>query len=443
MQFAARKNAAAAPAKPRSNYRWMICLLLFAITTINYMDRNILGVLKPTIQGDLHFTETDFGNIIFFFSMAYAVGYAGMGWLTDRIGVRLGLAAAALLWCLASTAHGMVTSVTGFMLARVVLGLGEGGNFPTCIKTVAVWFPVRDRALATGLFNSGSNIGAMLAPLIGAAVVALVGWQAAFYITGAVGLIWVGFWLIAYRSPVDHPRISPSELAYIQQDPEVVNQKVPWVKLLAYPGTWVYLLGAVLTNPAWWFYNNWVPSFLNSKFHVSLFAVGLPLVLIYLMTDIGSIGGGWISSTLIKSGIDVFTARKIALLTCALCTVPVFLAPQLDSMWGAVLLIGLAMAAHQGFSANLFTLVSDTMPQDAIASAVGLGGGVSSVAGAFSAAVIGRVLDATGNNYTMVFFACASVYVIAVGAVHLILPRHRAEILAAGASELAVGPTVD
>jgi MFS transporter, ACS family, hexuronate transporter len=443
MQFSARKSAAATPAKPRSNYRWMICLLLFAITTINYMDRNILGVLKPTIQGDLHFTETDFGNIIFFFSMAYAVGYAGMGWLTDRIGVRLGLAAAALLWCLASTAHGMVTSVTGFMLARVVLGLGEGGNFPTCIKTVAVWFPVRDRALATGLFNSGSNIGAMLAPLIGAAVVALAGWQAAFYVTGAVGLIWVGFWLIAYRNPADHPRISPGELAYIEQDPEVVNQKVPWVKLLAYPGTWVYLLGAVLTNPAWWFYNNWVPSFLNSKFHVSLFAVGLPLVLIYLMTDIGSIGGGWISSTLIKSGVDVFTARKIALLTCALCTVPVFLAPQLDSMWGAVLLIGLAMAAHQGFSANLFTLVSDTMPRDAIASAVGLGGGVSSIAGAFSAAVIGRVLDATGNNYTMVFFACASVYVIAVGVVHLILPTHRVEILAAGAPELAVGPTVD
>src|ERR1700730_7538200 len=206
-------------AKPASNYRWVICGLLFVITTINYMDRNILGVLKPTIQSDLQFTETDFGNIIFFFSTAYAIGYAGMGWLTDKVGIRLGLAAAAILWCLASTAHGMVSSVAGFIVARIVLSLGlcEGGNFPTCIKTVATWFPVRDRAFATGIFNSGSNIGAMVAPLIGALMVALSGWQAAFYVTGLIGLVWVVFWLINYRSPAEHPRVSPSELAYIDQ----------------------------------------------------------------------------------------------------------------------------------------------------------------------------------------------------------------------------------
>lgn len=417
-------------ARPASNYRWIICGMLFAITTINYMDRNILGVLKPTIQGDLHFTETDFGNIIFFFSIAYAIGYAGMGWLTDKIGIRLGLAAAAIAWCLASTAHGLVSSVTGFILARIVLGLGEGGNFPTCIKTVATWFPVRDRALATGIFNSGSNIGAMLAPLIGALVVALSGWQAAFYVTGMIGLIWVAFWLVNYRSPDEHPRVTPSELAYINQDPEVATEKVPWSKLLTYPGTWVYIAGGVLTNPAWWFYNNWVPSFLNSKFHVSLFAVGLPLVLIYLLTDVGSIAGGWVSGKLIKGGMDVFPARKITLLICASCTVPVFLAPQTDSMWIAVVLIGIAMAAHQGFSANLFTLVSDTMPRGAVGSTVGLAGGISAIAGAFSAAVIGRVLDATGNNYTVVFFACASVYMIATAIIHLILPRRRTSIIA-------------
>ena len=272
MDFA--RPAPTASAKPASNYRWVVCLLLFVITTINYMDRNILGVLKPTIQGDLHFTETDFGNIIFFFSIAYALGYVGMGWLTDKIGIRLGLAVAAIVWCVASTAHGMVSSVGGFILARIVLGLGEGGNFPTCIKTIASWFPARDRALATGLFNSGSNIGAMLAPLIAALVVSLANWQAAFYFTGAIGLIWVVWWLMSYRAPAEHPSVTPSELAYIEQDPEVAVQKVPWALLLTYPGTWVYLLGAVLTNPAWWFYNNWVPSFLNSKFHVTLFACG-------------------------------------------------------------------------------------------------------------------------------------------------------------------------
>jgi ACS family hexuronate transporter-like MFS transporter len=425
------ETAISAIDKPSTRYRWVICGLLFVITTINYMDRNILGVLKPTIQGDLHFTETDFGNIIFFFSIAYAMGYAGMGWLTDKIGVRLGLAAAAVLWCLASTAHGMVASVSGFIVARIVLGLGEGGNFPTCIKTIATWFPVRDRAFATGIFNSGSNIGAMLAPLIGALVVSLAGWQAAFYVTGLIGLLWVVFWLVSYRDPAHHPKVSPSELAYINRDPEVATQSVPWAKLLTYPGTWVYIAGGVLTNPAWWFYNNWVPSFLNSKFHVSLFAVGLPLVLIYLLTDVGSIAGGWISSRLIKGGMDVFPARKITLLICALCTLPVFMAPQLDSMWAAVVLIGIAMAAHQGFSANLFTLVSDTMPRSAVASAVGLGGAISSIAGAFSAAAVGRVLDATGNNYTVVFFVCASVYVIATAVIHFILPRKRTSMVAA------------
>jgi len=419
--------------KPKTKYRWTICLLLFIITSINYMDRNILGVLKPTIQGDLHFTETDFGNIIFFFSIAYAIGYAGMGWLTDKVGVRIGFAVAAILWCVASASHGMVASVSGFIVARIVLGLGEGGNFPTCIKTVATWFPVRDRAFATGLFNSGSNIGAMLAPLIGAAVVAMAGWQAAFYVTGAVGLIWVAFWLINYHNPSEHPNVSQQELDYIRQDPDVPARKVPWAELLTYRGTWVFLAGAVLTNPAWWFYNNWVPSFLNAKFHVSLFAVGLPLVAIYLVTDVGSIAGGWLSSRLIGYGMDVFSARKLTLLICALCTLPVFLAPQVDSMWIAVLLIALAMAAHQGFSANLFTLVSDTMPNDAVASTVGLGGGISAIAGAFSAAVIGRVLDATGGNYTLVFFACASVYVIAVVIIHLILPRTRTAIVIARA----------
>lgn len=425
---AARSPAGHAP--PAGHYRWVIIGLLFVITTINYMDRNLLGVLKPTIQGDLHFNETDYGEIVFAFSMAYAAGYASMGAFTDWVGVRIGLAVAAIVWCVASTAHGLVTSVAGFTVARIALGLGEGGNFPSCIKSVAAWFPVRDRALATGVFNSGSNIGGLVAPLIAAFVTAYWGWQAAFYVTGGVGFIWVIFWLLMYRRPEEHPKVSQAELAYIKSDPEVPARKIPWIELLRYPGTWVYLIPAILTNPVWWFYNNWVPSFLFTKFHVNLLALGVPLVVIYLMTDVGSVGGGWLSGRLIKAGLGVFTARKLALLACACCTVPVFLAPDVASIWVAVLLIGLAMAAHQGFSANLFTLVSDTMPQEAVAGAVGLGGCVSSILSGFSAIVVGRVLDATHNNYTIVFFVGASAYVVATLAVHLLLPKHRGDLIA-------------
>jgi MFS transporter, ACS family, hexuronate transporter len=420
-----------AVATPAGHYRWMIIGLLFVITTINYMDRNLLGVLKPTIQGDLHFSETDYGNIVFAFSMAYAAGYASMGAFTDKVGVRIGLAVAAMVWCAASTAHGLVTSVAGFTAARIALGLGEGGNFPTCIKSVATWFPVRDRALATGVFNSGSNVGGLVAPLIAAFVTVNWGWQTAFYVTGLVGFIWVAFWLVMYRAPEEHPKVSGAELAYIRSDPEVPMKHIPWAQLLRYPGTWVYITGGLLTNPVWWFYNNWVPSFLFTKFHVNLLALGLPLVAIYLMTDVGSIAGGWLSGRLIKHGFGVFTARKLALLACACCTVPVFLAPMVDAIWISVLLIGLAMAAHQGFSANLFTLVSDTMPNGAIAGAVGLGGCISSVASGFSAAVVGRVLDATNNNYEIVFFVGAGAYVVATLAIHLILPKHRNDLISA------------
>jgi ACS family hexuronate transporter-like MFS transporter len=430
-QTPARQEAAAAAtvAAPAGHYRWVIIGLLFVITTINYMDRNLLGVLKPTIQGDLHFNEADYGNIVFAFSMAYAAGYASMGAFTDKVGARIGLAVAAMIWCAASTAHGLVTSVTGFAIARIVLGLGEGGNFPTCIKAVATWFPVRDRALATGIFNSGSNVGGLVAPLIAAFVTATWGWQAAFYVTGLVGFIWVAFWLAMYRSPEQHSKVSAAELAYIRSDAEVPSLTVPWTKLLRFPGTWTYIVGGALTNPVWWFYNNWVPSFLFSKFHVNLLALGLPLVVIYLMTDVGSIYGGWLSGRLIKAGFGVFSARKLALLACACCTVPVFLAPMVGSIWLAVLLIGLAMAAHQGFSANLFTLVSDTMPRSAVAGAVGIGGCISSILGGFSAVVVGHVLDATHDNYTLVFFAGAGAYVLATLAVHLMLPKHRTDLI--------------
>jgi ACS family hexuronate transporter-like MFS transporter len=324
-----------------------------------------------------------------------------------------------------------VTGVTGFIFARIALGIGEGGNFPTCIKSVATWFPVRDRAFATGIFNSGSNVGGLVAPLIAAFVTSLWGWQAAFYVTGIVGFIWVGFWWVMYRAPEEHPKVSAAELAYIHSDQDVPAKPIPWSRLLRYPGTWTYIIGAVLTNPVWWFYNNWVPSFLFSKYHVNLMALGLPLVVIYLMTDVGSIFGGWVSGRFIKAGFGVFTSRKLALLGCALCTVPVFMAPDADSIWVSVLLIGLAMAAHQGFSANLFTMVSDTMPKGAVAGAVGLGGSISSVLSGFSAIFVGRLLDATHNNYTLLFFIGAAAYVVATLVIHFLLPRHRADLIGA------------
>ncbi len=239
----------------------------------------------------------------------------------------------------------------------------------------------------------------------------------------------MALWLTIYREPDERPKVSVSELAYIKSDPEVPSRKIPWVELLRYPGTWTYMVGAVLTSPVWWFYNNWVPSFLKSRFDVNLMALGLPLVVIYLMTDAGSIGGGWLSSKLISRGIDVFAARKIALLACACCTLPVFMAPMVGSMWVATVLIGLAMAAHQGFSANLFTLVSDTMPKNAVAGAVGIGGCVSAIVGGFSATVIGRVLDATNNNYTLVFFVGAGIYVVATALIHFMLPKSRADLI--------------
>lgn len=419
-----------------SNVRWLVIGLLFVVTTVNYMDRNLLAVLKPTIQGDLHFSETEYGNIVFAFSLAYAAGYAGMGAFTDRVGVRLGLAVAAMVWSVASAAHGLVFSVSGFVMARIVLGISEGGNFPTCIKSVATWFPLKDRAFATGLFNSGSNIGGLLAPLIAAFITAYWGWHAAFYVTGGVGLVWVAVWLAAYREPEAHPRVDASELAYIRSDADQAPQsgRVPWLHLFRYSGTWGYLIGGVLTNPVWWFYNNWVPSFLFSKFHINLLALGLPLVVIYLMTDVGSIGGGWLSGRLMRAGFSLSASRKLALLTCAVFTIPVFLAPMTDHIWVAVLLIGLAMAAHQGFSANLYTLVSDSLPKEAVGGAVGLGGGISSVLSGFSAVVVGRVLDATHDNYTLVFFVGAAVYVLAVLLIHLLMPKGTRPVAARSAA---------
>ena len=408
-------------------YRWTICALLFVITTINYMDRQVIGILKPVLSHDLGWNEIDYGNIVFFFQLAYAAGYVGMGRFMDLVGVRFGLSVAVTVWSLAAAAHGLARTVFGFGAARFALGIGEGGNFPAAIKTVGTWFPVRERALATGVFNAGSNVGALLTPILVPWIAVSFGWQVAFYATGLVGFVWLAVWLLLYRQPEQTRRLSRSELAYIRSDRETVSTHVPWLTLFRYRGTWAFVVGTFLTSPVWWFYLFWVPDFLHKAHGLNLTALGPPLVAIYLMTDVGSVGGGWLSSTLIRRGVEVLAARKIALLVCAVLVVPIFLAPRVESLWLATFLIGLAASAHQGFSANLFTLVSDTMPRGAISSVVGLGGMAGAIGGMGVAQAAGYVLQYTGS-YVPLFTAAAGAYLLAILLMHLILPRRRAAL---------------
>ena len=414
-------------------YRWTVCALLFFITTINYMDRQVIGVLKPVLQKELGWSEIDYGNIVFFFQLAYAAGYVGMGRFMDLVGVRFGMTVAVTIWSLAAAAHGLVRSVFGFGLARFMLGIGEGGNFPAAIKTVSDWFPVRERALSTGLFNAGSNVGALVTPILVPWLTITFGWQAAFYVTGLVGFVWLAVWLLIYRRPEEQPRLSADELAYIRSDPEFRTEKLPWLQLLRYRGTWAFVIGTFLTSPVWWFYLFWVPDFLFKAHGLNLTSLGPPLVVIYLMTDVGSVGGGWLSSALIKRGMGVLTARKLSLLICALLVVPVFYAPRVESLWLATFLIGLAASAHQGFSANLFTVVSDTMPRSAVSSVVGLGGMAGAIGGMFVAQAAGYVLQMTGS-YVPLFSCAAGSYLLAILIMHLVLPRHRSELIAAEAA---------
>lgn len=421
-------RAAVVPA-PAGRYRWTICALLFASTTICYMDRQIFGLLKPTLDLELGWSETVYGDVIATFSLMYACGYLFGGRLMDRIGVRRGLSLAVGAWSVSAALHGLMTTALGFKFARGALGLAEGGNFPASIKAVREWFPPRERAFATGLFNAGSNIGAIVTPISLPFIVALVGWRAAFLIAGALGLIWVALWLRFYDTPERQRRLSAEELAYIKSGDGDVDApapaRVPWLSLFAYRGTWAYAIGMLLTSPVWWFYLNWVPGFLHQRFGVDMMASIAPLVTIYLIADIGSIFGGWISSRLIKGGMPTLRARMIAMLCMAMCPIPVALVSGVSGMWPAVLLIALAAAGHQGLSANLYTVVSDTLPAGAVSSVIGIGGFAAGVTGMFVAMAVGRILDATGGNYMVLFIGAAAAYPLAVLVMALILRRPR------------------
>ena len=406
-----------------SRYRWRICALLFFATTINYIDRQVIGLLKPTLMTDLHWSEIDFSNIQAAFTAAYAIGYAGGGWFMDRVGVRFGYAAAVLGWSLAAMGHTLARTAMSFSAARFGLGLAEGGNFPAAIKTVSEWFPKKERALVTGIFNSGCNIAVMLTPLFVPLIADNWGWPYAFLVTGALGLVWIVAWSIMYRSPQEHPRVSRAELELIQNDPPDPVVKISWLELLRYRQTWAFTAGIVLVSPVWWFYLFWVPGFLHDKYGLNLKDFGPPLVTIYLIASVGSVVGGWLSSWLLKRGCSLNAARKTALLACAVCVVPVFAAASVSNLWVATILIGIAAAAHQGFSANLYTLVSDTAPRYAVSSIVGIGGAASAIAGMFSAKVTGYILEWT-HSYVLLFGASSVMYLIAVLVMHLINPRH-------------------
>jgi len=404
------------------NYRWRICAMLLAATTISYIDRQVLGVLAPFLQEKIGWTELQYSGIVTAFQAAYAIGLLCAGAVIDRFGTRIGYAIAIGIWSLAAMSHSLATGAISFAVARFALGLGEAGNFPAAIKAVAEWFPQRERALAAGIFNSGSNIGAIAAPLLVPIVAAQWGWQAAFLCTGALSATWLTVWLFTYRTPDQEPRLSPAERAHIGTEPSGPARRVPWSHLLRHRQTWAFAAAKFITDPIWWFFLFWLPKFLHAEYGLGLLELGAPLITIFLLADAGSIAGGWLAGRLIRRGLSVNRARKTTMLVCALLVLPVMFAAKASHLWLAVALVGLATAAHQGWSANVYTLTSDLFPRHAVASVVGIGGFAGAVGGMLISTVIGLLLQATGS-YVPVFLLAGGAYVLAWIVVQLLVPR--------------------
>ncbi len=416
-------TGAGVTAEPKpGNVRWIVVALLFAAMVINYVDRQMIGVLKPTLSAEFGWSETDYANIIFWFQATYALAYVAFGRIIDRVGARWGYALAFTIWTIGHFGHAAAKSLGGFIIARMVLGVGEGGGFPGGIKAVAEWFPKKERALATGVFNAGTNIGAIVTPLVVPAITLAYGWQMAFIVTGIASLVWLPLWLIFYRRPRDHKMVQPAELAHIESDPPDSAEKIGWGRLFFVKETWAYALGKFLIDPIWWMFLFWLPDFLGKRHGLDLKSFGIPLVIIYLMSDVGSVTGGWLSSTMMKRGYSLNRSRKLAMLICAVCALPVGFAAFADQLWIAVAIIGLATAAHQGFSANLYTLPSDVFPRAAVGSVVGIGGMVGAFGGMAMAQYAGYVLEKIGS-YTPIFVVAASVYLLALLVVHLLSPK--------------------
>jgi ACS family hexuronate transporter-like MFS transporter len=419
----------------KTNYRWVVVALLFFATTINYLDRQVIGLLKPTLEKQFSWSEQDYKNMVIAFQIAYALGLVCFGSIIDKIGTKLGYTISLVVWSFAAMAHALAKSTLGFGAARAALGLGESGNFPAAIKAVAEWFPKKERALATGIFNSGANIGAVVAPVLVPWILGVYGWQMAFIITGAIGFIWLIFWVIFYEIPTRHKKINAAEVEYIHSDNEdtaisdLPQAKVKWIQLLGIRQTWTFVIGKFLTDPIWYFFLFWLPSYFSTTFKLDLSKPSLPLVLVYTATTIGSIGGGFLSSRFIKNGMPVFKARKTAMFIFALCVLPIFAARYAANIWQAVGLIGLAAAAHQAWSANIFTTASDMFPKRAVSSVVGIGSMAGSVGGIVFPFFIGFILQSAkdaGNittGYNILFSVCACAYLLAWLLMHLLSPR--------------------
>ncbi len=424
-----------------SNYRWTVCALIFFATTINYLDRQVIGILKPLLESDLGIGEKAYSHIIMAFQLLYAAGMFIAGRLIDKFGTKIGYGVSVILWSIAAMGHALAKGVWGFGFWRGFLGISEAGNFPAANKSIAEWFPKKERALAFGILNSGTNVGAIVAPLAIPAIVVVWGWQAAFIITGAVGFIWVIFWFIFYEIPEKHKNVSAGEIAYINSDADEqaeTKEEVSWLKLFRYRQTWLFFIGKGLTDPIWWFYLFWIPGWLSTVrgAGLSVSSFGLPLAFIYTMTTVGSIGGGLASGYMIRKGMSPFKARKMTMLIFALLVVPIVFAqsPAVGN-WGAVCLIALAASSHQAWSANLFTSVSDAFPKKAIGSVTGIGGLAGAVGGAFISYIAGYILQhfkSLGHietGYVVMFSIAGSAYLLAWTIMQVFAPKNKKVIL--------------
>jgi ACS family hexuronate transporter-like MFS transporter len=421
------------------NYRWTICALVFFATTVNYLDRSVISLLKSTLSTEFNWNDGDYADIEIAFKLTYALGMLGAGRLIDNLGTKLGYWIATFLWSVAAVGHAFVTSTLGFIVARAGLGLTESGNFPAAIKSVAEWFPKKERALATGIFNSGTNVGAILAPLSVPFIAAEWGWKWAFIITGSFGFIWMVLWWLYYDKPSKSKYVTAAEIEYINSDVEdrtetgeEIEPKLSWVQLLQYRQTWAFVLGKFLTDPIWWFYLFWLPDFLESQYGLKGTQLAVPVAVVYLISTFGSIGGGWLPLSFIRNGWTVFRARKTSMLIYAFLVIPVFFAQLLGdvNMWLAVLIIGLGTSAHQAWSANIFTTVSDMFPKRSVGSVIGIGGMAGGLGGILLTLLVQknmfvyyRSIGEIETAYYIMFAICASTYLLAWLIIHLLVPR--------------------